>query len=134
MPIYSRAFTSTVGPGHTFGGVGVGSWEEGIWDYKELPHAAAKIESDSEVGASWTYDAASRTMVSYDTPAMVQEKISYVKEHGLGGAMFWEASSDKGGAESLILTARDSLGSLEDKRNWLNYPGSVYDNIRTGSV
>ena len=57
-----------------------------------------------------------------------------VKEHGLGGAMFWEASSDKGGAESLILTARDSLGSLEDKRNWLNYPGSVYDNIRTGSV
>ncbi|KAG9249978.1 chitinase [Emericellopsis atlantica] len=130
MPIYGRAFTGTDGLGSPFQGVGEGSWEAGVWDYKDLPFAESKVEKDESVGATWTYDTIQRRLISFDTPDMVREKVIFAMSHGLGGSMFWEASADKDGGESLIQAAAEAMGNLDSTPNCLNYPNSTYDNIR----
>ncbi|KAM0350671.1 hypothetical protein ACHAPU_003159 [Fusarium lateritium] len=132
MPIYGRAFEATAGLGQPFSGVGSGSWENGIWDYKVLPKAGASLVYDSDAQASYSYDAAAKELISFDTPGMVKNKVLYVKDKSLGGSMFWEASADKTNADSLIGTSSSSLGSLDSTNNCLTYPNSQYANIASG--
>ncbi|KAL9598782.1 MAG: hypothetical protein Q9219_004280 [cf. Caloplaca sp. 3 TL-2023] len=132
MPLYGRAFTATSGPGHSFSGTGEGSWENGIWDFKDLPKEGAKECIDKEIGASWSYDEAKRVMVTYDTLAMANVKVDFMKEWGLGGGMWWESSGDKKGNESLIGTVVTGLKHMDRSLNRLAYPESKYDNLRDG--
>lgn len=108
MPLYGRAFASTDGPGSHFSGTGEGSWEQGVWDFKALPQKGAKENVCNEVAASWSYDPEKRLMVSYDTKEIAERKASFIKNEGLGGAMWWESSADKQGDESLIGTVGTS--------------------------
>lgn len=102
LPLYGRAFCATEGPGHPFSGVGEGSWENGVWDYKALPRPNARVEIDHRTGASWCYDPQQKVLVSYDTPEITRQKVEYIGQNRLGGAMWWESSGDKRGEESLI--------------------------------
>ena len=134
MPIYGRAFTNTEGLGKPYSGVGEGSWENGIWDYKALPKPGTQVQCDTTAQGCYTYDAGSKTLISFDTPDMVKTKVDYLKKKGLGGSMFWEISADKKGADSLVGTANNAMGGLDSTNNNLNYPGSKYDNIKKGST
>jgi chitinase len=104
MPLYGRSFANTNGPGTTYQGQGQGSWEMGVYDYKALPVDGDCVKNDWSIGASWSYDNATRLMVSYDTPQMVQMKAQLIGQQGLGGAMYWESSGDRKGSGSLIST------------------------------
>lgn len=132
MPAYGRGFRDTDGPGHPYSGVGEGSWEAGVWDYKALPRAGAAVVYDGVAGATYSYDAATRELVSFDTADMVRRKVAYLRERGLGGSMFWEASGDRADDQSLIATSSDALGDLDRSENQLSYPDSQYDNLRAG--
>lgn len=138
MPLYGRAFQKTRGPGHKFQGTGEGSWEGGVWDYKALPKAGSEVHEDlGGVGASWSFDAGSGEMVSFDTVKMVERKAEVVKEWGLGGGMWWESSADRkvGEGGSLVeafVRKSGGLEKLDSEVNELRYPESKYENLRNG--
>ncbi|ORY09764.1 glycoside hydrolase superfamily [Clohesyomyces aquaticus] len=138
MPLYGRAFIQTAGPGQPFtGGVGEGSFEAGVWDFKDLPKPGHDEHINEEVGASYSFDKATGTMVSYDTVEMACKKAQYIKQHGLGGAMWWELSGDKTGEESIVSNVVRELGGhdggkMERRPNWLQYPDSCFDNVKNG--
>jgi chitinase len=102
MPLFGRSFANTDGPGSSFSGVGKGTWEPGIYDYKDLPLPGAEVKTDHVAAASWSYDSSQRIMISFDTPSITVTKTKYIKVRGLGGAMWWESSGDKMGNDSLI--------------------------------
>ena len=137
MPLYGRAFVGTQGPGLAYNGVGEGSWENGVWDYKALPRPGAQVYNDQQLGASYCLDNSTGTLVSYDTPEVACQKARYVRDNGLGGAMWWESSGDKTGDESLIHLVVEQLGGsggrhLDCSANALAFPDSKYDNLRNG--
>ncbi|KAI1291665.1 chitinase [Xylaria venustula] len=132
MPVYGRAFQNTDGPGEPYNGVGSGSWEQGIWDYKALPRPDSTEQYDSVADATYSYDSNSRTMVTYDTADMVRKKVYYLKSKGLAGSMFWEASGDRNDSGSLIGASYSALGSLDSSQNQLSYPDSQYANLAAG--
>ncbi|KAH9905609.1 glycoside hydrolase family 18 protein [Xylariomycetidae sp. FL2044] len=137
MPLYGRAFQGTPGPGQAYSGVGEGTWENGVHDYKKLPLAGAQEHADPEAGASWCYQPETRTMVSYDTVPLARTKAQFVRDRQLGGAMWWESSADKeaGSGESLIANVVDVLGGtagLDKKENLIDFPHSKYENLKAG--
>jgi chitinase len=129
MPIYGRGFLGTDGLGTSFNGIGEVDWEACTWDYKSLPKSGAEVKFDSVAHATYSWDPSIRELIAFDTPDMVVEKVSYVRGHGLGGSMFWEASGDRAGAQSLIGTSRNALGSIDSTTNCLTYHDSQYENI-----
>ncbi|OWY44326.1 hypothetical protein AALT_g6048 [Alternaria alternata] len=139
MPLYGRSFTNTQGVGKSFDSTGEGSFEKGIYDFKDLPVAGAQEYYDEEVGASYSYDEGSGTFVSYDTVAMALKKVDYIVQQKLGGAMWWEISGDRtDNAGSIVQNIIEKMrgggsgAGIESSSNWLLYPDSKFDNIRNG--
>ena len=139
MPVYGRSFANTNGLGESYKGVGNGTREAGIYDFKSLPLDGAVVYYDNSTGSSYSYDPVMRELVSYDTVMVAGQKATEVKQRGLGGMMFWESSADGSGNNSLndhvvaVLGGAD-LSDLEDSENQLEYPNSTYPNIRAGML
>jgi chitinase len=86
-------------------------------------------------------------MVTYDDEKVATWKARWIKEHHLGGAMFWELSGDKGTPRddiekgpgkdeqpggNLISLVHTEFGELDKSQNNLVYKGSCFDNLRNG--
>lgn len=132
MPLYGRGFSNTNGPECEFQGIPKGTWEEGQFDYKCLPKPGATEYVDMQRMASWSYDPCSREYVTYDNPQIVSAKCDYIKQRRLGGAMFWELSSDHGHtSRNLVNTVYESLNrQIDQVPNHLEYPNSEFDNVK----
>lgn len=102
MPLYGRSFVNTAGLGQPY--VDVGTGDAGVWHYKVLPLANAKVVELPMTGASYSYDEKTKMYVSYDTVNMTMVKAGYINTKGLAGGMWWETSMDRVGEHSLIAT------------------------------
>ncbi|PSN67634.1 glycoside hydrolase [Corynespora cassiicola Philippines] len=142
LPAYGRSFANVVsgkdhGLGQRFNGSGDGTWEAGVLDYKALPLNGSTVYTDKKLIASWSYDNATRQFVTFDTPEVQVLKAKYLMKEGLGGAWWWDSSSDRTDDRSLITTVGEYIGgtsALARDQNWLNFPLSKYDNIRAQST
>ncbi|KAF9030135.1 glycoside hydrolase family 18 protein [Hymenopellis radicata] len=148
IPLYGRSFTNTQGPGSPFNGIGQGSWEAGVYDYRALPLPGSHVLRDEQAKASWTYDYSTREMVSFDSEEVGRWKGEWIRKMGLGGSMFWELSGDKGSSrdgmeggfgkepqpgQSLVRVVKDAMGGLKmHETNWLHYEGSKFENLKKG--
>ena len=49
---------------------------------------------DQSASAPYLWNPESQVFISYETPGSIGLKVDYIKDYGLGGAMFWEYSND----------------------------------------
>ncbi|KAJ7273811.1 glycoside hydrolase superfamily [Mycena rebaudengoi] len=131
IPLYGRAFENTNGLGQPFSGIGPGTIEAGVYSYKALPLAGAQIFENTTDVTSYSYDAAKKELVTFDTPAIVKLKAQYTVTNNLAGSMFWELSTDKVGSESLVTVSQGVFGTLDQTPNHIKFPSSKYDNIKS---
>ncbi|MGW4028122.1 glycoside hydrolase family 18 protein [Streptomyces sp. NPDC004838] len=109
MPFYGQGWTGVTG-----GGDGMGQPAErpapatfaaGYEDYKALKKLAAsgQYQVYRENGSAWLFDGS--TLWTYDDPQVLRAKTSYIRDKGLGGAMFWSLDADT--ADGELTTAVD---------------------------
>lgn len=79
MPVYGRAFGHSNGIGTPFRGVGKGTWEAGIYDFKALPLPGASETFDNKSGASYSYDSIKRELISYDNIETARRKAAWIQ-------------------------------------------------------
>ncbi|MFF3209320.1 glycoside hydrolase family 18 protein [Streptomyces sp. NPDC002886] len=111
MPFYGQGWTGVSGGGDGMGQPATGpapaAWANGYADYKELKQLAAsgtyKLHRDRRNGSAWLFDGS--TLWTYDDPTVLRTKTRYIREEGLGGAMFWSLDADT--ADGELMTAVD---------------------------
>ncbi|MET9464556.1 glycoside hydrolase family 18 protein [Streptomyces sp. NPDC006544] len=111
MPFYGQGWTGVSGGGDGMGQPATGpapaAWASGYADYKELKQLAGngsyQLFRDRRNGHAWLFDGS--TLWTYDDPQVLRAKTRYIREEGLGGAMFWSLDADT--ADGELLTAVD---------------------------
>ncbi|MGW6783632.1 glycoside hydrolase family 18 protein [Streptomyces sp. NPDC054987] len=111
MPFYGQGWTGVSGGGDGMGQPAAGpapaTWAAGYEDYKALKKLAEsgayQVHRDRRGGHAWLFDGT--TLWTYDDPWVLRAKADYVREHRLGGAMFWSLDADT--ADGELMTAVD---------------------------
>ncbi|MEU5288605.1 glycoside hydrolase family 18 protein [Streptomyces sp. NPDC020755] len=111
MPTYGQGWTGVSGGGTGMGRPATGpapaTWAAGYEDYKVLKQLAAsgtyKVHRDVKNGHAWLFDGT--TLWTYDDPQVLRTKAKYIRDKGLGGAMFWSLDGDTENGE--LITAVD---------------------------
>ncbi|MCX4586749.1 glycoside hydrolase family 18 protein [Streptomyces sp. NBC_01481] len=111
MPFYGQGWTGVTGGGDGLGQPATApapaTWAAGYEDYKALKKLAESgtytLHRDRRNGHAWLFDGT--TLWTYDDPQVLRAKTSYIRERGLGGAMFWSLDGDT--ADGELMTAVD---------------------------
>lgn len=82
-----------------------GTHAPGVFDYRDLksnylPTYLRFWHDEAQV--PWLYNPQSGIMITYDDPESLGRKADYVRDHGLGGTMIWELTTDDA-SHSLVM-------------------------------
>lgn len=115
-PAYTRAW-SGVQAGDDGGwnapstGLAPGTWERGVYDYKDLvnkildPASDWAVYWDDNAQAAYAYSPGQGIYSTLETPASIALKAEWAAAKGLGGMMFWDLSGDTARAPEGLLNA-----------------------------
>ncbi|ROQ82539.1 glycoside hydrolase family 18 protein [Streptomyces sp. NBC_01260] len=111
MPFYGQGWTGVTGGGDGLGRPAAApapaTWAAGYEDYKVLKKLAEsgtyKVHRNVRDGSAWLFDGT--TLWTYDDPQVLRAKTGYIRDHRLGGAMFWSLDGDTDDGE--LMTAVD---------------------------
>ncbi|MFC8533856.1 glycoside hydrolase family 18 protein [Streptomyces sp. NPDC057249] len=111
MPFYGQGWTGVTGGGDGLGQPAAGpapaTWAAGYEDYKALKKLAEsgtyQVHRNVRDGSAWLFDGT--TLWTYDDPQVLRTKTAYIRDHRLGGAMFWSLDGDTEDGE--LITAVD---------------------------
>jgi GH18 family chitinase len=113
----------------TFTSIPQGTWENGVFDYKDLITRSGYTDHwDNNAKAPWRYSERTEIFISYDNVRSITEKSWFVNANKLGGVMFWELSGDRN--NELLSTISGVLDSGEispDSRPKLSLPTDPED-------
>ena len=120
-PLYTRGWSGVADGGdggylEKAGGAAPGTFEAGVYDYKDLlaqlkdPTSGWKLYWDDNAQAAYLYNAAKGLYSSFETPTSIAQKAQWAEDLGLAGMMFWDITNDAvGSPESLVTAAYSSL-------------------------
>lgn len=97
----SKAVSSCPGVYLPSQGIGEGTWEPGVQDYRDTIHRYDQSHShwDSAAKVPYIFDKSDGTFVSYENERSMAEKAAYIAKSGFKGAMIWELSGDLRGSD-----------------------------------
>ena len=109
VPFYSRGWTGVPDVDHglfqTSTGAAPATFDPGVEDFKVLAaRPGFQLFRDRRDGVAWLFDGS--TFWTFDDPTALHEKMDYVTDHRLGGAMAWSLDSDD--AHASLVRAMDS--------------------------
>ncbi|MEV4499909.1 glycoside hydrolase family 18 protein [Micromonospora arborensis] len=112
IPYYGRGWTGVTGGGNGLfqpaAAPAPATFEAGYEDYKKLKTLAGNgfaVHRDLRAGHAWLFDGT--TLWTYDDPAVVLQKMLYIRRAGLAGAMIWSLDGDD---DNATLTKTIGLG------------------------
>ncbi|MGW4233579.1 glycoside hydrolase family 18 protein [Streptomyces sp. NPDC004980] len=112
MPFYGQGWTGVTGGGDGLGQPATApapaTYAAGYEDYKALKKLADSgqytVHRDARNGHAWLFDGT--TLWTYDDPQVLRAKTSYIRDRGLGGAMFWSLDGDTDDGELMAAVDR----------------------------
>jgi chitinase len=109
VPFYSRGWTGVPnvnnGLFQTSTGPAAGTFEAGVDDFKVVAAKTGfQLFRDRRDGVAWLFDGS--TFWTFDDPVALREKMTYVTDHHLGGAMAWSLDADD--AHASLVRAMDA--------------------------
>lgn len=109
VPFYSHGWTGVPNVNHGLFQFSTGpapaTFEPGSEDYKTVRNLTGfTVFRDPDIGVAWAFNG--NTFWTLDDPTAIAQKMDYVRERELGGAMAWELSGDD--ATGSLVAAMDS--------------------------
>jgi chitinase len=109
VPFYSRGWTGVTNANHGLFQASTGpapaTFEAGVEDFKVVAAKTGfQVFRDRRDGVAWLFDGS--TFWTFDDPTALREKMAYVTDHHLGGAMAWSLDSDD--AQASLVRAMDA--------------------------